>query len=95
MNTPVDPKAGPPGAPRSGGRRRLLAGGLAAGPVLMTVASRPVLGQTANCTSFGVWNSIQAGTSLHQGCASMIGGGYSPDDWMSRTSAWPTPYTAT
>ena len=82
-------------APQSGGRRRLLTGGLAAGSVLMTVASRPVIAGPANCMSFMVWQSVNAGTSLHNECAGMLGTGYSCDDWLARTTAWPEPYKAT
>ena len=93
MGNPAETNVVDAGAPKSGGRRRLLTGAVGATSVLMTVASRPVLGQT-NCMSFSVFNSIQAGTSLHQGCsAASIATGYSPDDWIN-TATWPSPYTA-
>lgn len=82
-------------APSSDERRRLLRGGLAAGPVLMTVLSRPVLGQT-NCGNVSVSASLAAGTSLHPGCVGTnTSTGYSPTRWISQSSNWPSPYTAT
>jgi len=42
------------------GRRRLLHGGLAAGPVLLTLVSRPVLGQGAHCTTPSGFVSLNA-----------------------------------
>lgn len=87
------PRPGP--ALPSGERRRLLRGSLAAGPVLMTVMSRPVLGQV-QCGNQSVQASLAAGTSLHPGCASAtISTGYAPNYWSSRTSSWPSPYCAT
>lgn len=97
MSHPDDPtKAGGQSAPvegvHSGERRRLLRGGLAAGPVIMTIASRPVLGQTLNCGSAQVQASLTAGTSLHAGCAiDPYNTGFSPRTWFS-TATWPYPY---
>ncbi len=52
-NTDVSNKGNPPsGAAPAGGRRRLLQGGLGAAPLLMTLVSRPVLGQGGfRCTT--------------------------------------------
>ena len=94
METRADNQAADPGAPTSGRRRRILAGAAGATSVLMTVGSRPVLGTPTNCMSLNVWRSVQAGTSLHQGCtAEAMATGYSPDTWMS-TTTWPSPYSA-
>lgn len=98
MSHPDDPtKAGGQSAPvegvRSDERRRLLRGGLAAGPVIMTIASRPVLGQTLNCGSVTVQGSLGVGTSLNAGCANVAyNTGRSPRTWYSATT-WPTPYS--
>lgn len=81
--------------PPSVERRKLLRGSLAAGPVLMTVLSRPVLGQV-NCGNGSIQASLNAGTSLHPGCAgAIISTGLSPSRWSSNTSNWPSPYSAT
>lgn len=78
---------------RSDERRRLLRGGLAAGPVILSIASRPVLGQSLNCGSAQVQASLAAGTSLHAGCAvDPYNTGNSPAKWLS-TGTWPTPYS--
>lgn len=94
MGNPAENEVVDAGAPKSGGRRRVLAGAVGATSVLMTVGSRPVLGTPTNCMSMNVWQSVQAGTSLHQGCsAAAMATGYSPDDWIN-TASWPSPYTA-
>lgn len=79
-----------PAPPRSSARRKLLRGGLAAGPVLMTVASRPVLGQVA-CTASAI-TSINMQSSINHNCS--ITSGLSPEKWKSLAGQWPTPYTA-
>lgn len=90
MGNPTDTNVVQAGAPKSGGRRRVLTGAVGATSVLMTVSSRPVLG--VGCMS--VLESLRAGTSHnHTACASMLGSGYSPDDWIN-TATWPSPYTA-
>ena len=100
MSSPPEPPVfesgpAPDPAPSSDERRRLLRGGLAAGPVLMTVMSRPVLGQT-NCGNPSVAQSLSTGTSLHPGCVGTnISTGYSPTRWISRSTSWPSPYSAT
>jgi len=78
---------------RSDERRRLLRGGLAAGPVILTMAGRPVLGQSLNCGSAQVQASLAAGTSLHAGCTiDPFNTGNSPAKWYT-TATWPTPYS--
>jgi len=76
-------------SPRSGSRRKLLRGGLAAAPVLMTVASRPVLGQMA-CTASAA-TSISMQSSINHNCT--ITRGLSPEQWKALASQWPTPYS--
>lgn len=69
----------------------MLTGAVGATSVLMTVGSRPALGQ--NCMSFLTWQSVQAGSSHQHECVGALGTGYSPDDWIN-TATWPSPYTA-
>lgn len=67
-------------SPSNGSRRRLLRGGLGVAPVLMTVASRPVMA--------GVCESASSHTSLsgsRVAAADRCSGG-SPTYWMSRSS---------
>jgi hypothetical protein len=68
-------------------RRRLLHGGLAAGPVLMTLISRPVLGQVQCQTpsAFVSGNASLAG-------AAVLCEGHSADYWANNPN-WPSPYT--
>src|SRR6476646_350377 len=75
-------------APRSDERRRLLRGAVAAGPVLMTVTSRPVLGQT-NCVAAYVATSLK---SSHTAAATTFCSGLTPSQWKSHASDWPLPY---
>ncbi len=67
-------------------RRRLLHGGLAAGPVVMTLVSRPVLG-VAVCVTPSAFTS---------GNASVVGGvlceGHTANYWIDAPN-WPPPYT--
>jgi hypothetical protein len=87
MNSPEKSVDSP--VPQSGSRRKLLRGGLAAGPVLMTVASRPVLGQVA-CTASAI-TSINMQSSLNHNCT--ITSGLSPEKWKSLAAQWPSPYS--
>jgi hypothetical protein len=67
-------------------RRRLLQGGLSAAPVLMTLLSRPVLGQTCQSPSgFTSANASNVGTTAN--CT-----GHLPAFWANPTnfSQWPT-----
>lgn len=77
--------------PTSDSRRKLLRGGLAAAPVVMTVASRPVLGQVA-CTASAI-TSMNMQTSLNHNCS--ITSGLSPEKWKSLAAQWPSPYSGT
>ena len=86
MNSPKTPVDTP--VPQSGSRRKLLRGGLAAAPVLMTVASRPVLGQVA-CTASAI-TSINMQSSINHNCT--ITSGLSPEKWKTLAAQWPSPY---
>src|SRR6187551_2447861 len=77
--------------PQSNSRRKLLRGGLAAAPVVMTVASRPVLGQVA-CTASAA-TSINMQSSINHNCS--ITSGLSPEKWKTLATQWPSPYLAT
>ena len=72
------------GAVRSTGRRRLLQAGISAVPVVMTVASRPVLAQTGNCQSP---SGFVSGNASHPGAVTCSG--RTPTYWMNHTS-WPS-----
>lgn len=67
--------------------RRSLLRGAAAAPVLMSLASRPVMGGGSRCcTASGFMSgnaSPQPGTG--SGC-----GGYSPGYWKNKTGSWPS-----
>ena len=78
-------------SPQSGSRRKLLRGGIAAAPVLMTVASRPVLGQVA-CTASAI-TSINMQSSINHNCT--ITSGLSPEKWKALAAQWPSPYAGT
>jgi hypothetical protein len=83
----------PDPAPASEARRRLLLrGSMTAGPVLMTVMSRPVLGQRF-CGTPSIGASVANGTSL--ACVTPLTLGLSPSNWCSPGSSWPSPYIAT
>jgi hypothetical protein len=70
----------------SSGRRRWLRGGLAAGSVVMTVASRPVLAQA--CFAPSAMGSVPAsGNRTVQVCA-----GLRPEEWKALANQWPSPY---
>ena len=73
------------------GRRRLLQGGLAAAPVLMTLVSRPVLAQVQTPSAFCSGN-----TSTPVGAA-LTSSGQSPGYWKQpqHFGAWPPPYYPT
>jgi hypothetical protein len=79
-----------PTAPLSDERRRLLRGTLAAGPVLMTVISRPVLGQTT-CLAASVATSINPSGAAR---TASVCSGLTPSQWKARAAQWPSPYHA-
>jgi len=71
-----------------------LQGGLATGPVLMTIASRPVLGQVVCTASASV--SVVPVNSLNHAHAHVCeeAAGLSPERWKSMAPDWPSPYVA-
>lgn len=74
--------------PESARRRRWLQRGLAAAPVLMTVVSRPVFGQSLACQTMSASMSMPAsGHSTVQVCS-----GLSPEQWKAAPTQWPSPY---
>jgi hypothetical protein len=83
----------PPSAEPVAGRRRLLQGGLAAGPVLMTLVSRPVLAQQAGlCTTPSGFVSANASTA-GRGVSCT---GHTPEFWRDNSTPghnpWPTSF---
>jgi hypothetical protein len=72
--------------PPSADRRRWLKAGLSAPPILMTVASRPVLAQTCVPPSAYVYLGASA-PGMYADC-----NGYGPDTWL-RSGSWPGSYS--
>lgn len=71
-----------------GTRRRLLRGGLAAAPVLMTLANRPAFGANgATPSAFGSMNASRTDSVVQAT-------GVSPGYWKTHTDSWPSPYRA-
>jgi hypothetical protein len=64
-------------------RRRLLQGGLATAPVLMTLVSRPVLAVTACTTPSGFISGNASGAAGQLAC-----NGHPPDWWLKNLNAW-------
>ena len=81
-NLPIAP-------PRADERRRLLRAAIAAGPVLMTIASKPVLGQTTCLAA----SATSAGSSAARRAS--VCSGLTPSQWKARVAEWPSPYYAT
>jgi hypothetical protein len=87
-------------APSSDERRRILRGSLAAGPVLMTVFSRSVFGQST-CGSAQTYASLHpaagtGATSLHPDCSSdPYNTGKTASYWANHKTSWPSPYSPT
>jgi hypothetical protein len=90
MKTDQTTKASKRSSPVSAGRRRMIHAGLATGPVVMTVASKPVLGQTLACTV----STIGSHTVLtsHTTTTCVPATGMSPEWWKSHAATWPSPY---
>ena len=74
--------------PISTGRRRLIHAGLATGSVVMTVASRPVLGQACTVSTIGSHTALTSHTTTT--CVPAMG--LSPEQWKARADTWPSPY---
>ena len=68
-------------------RRRLLHGGIAGAPVVLTLVSRPVLG-SVGCTPCSAYGSL-GGSLATKNLTSCSG--ISPTAWVS-LATWPTPY---
>lgn len=75
--------------PLSDERRRVLRGALTVGPVVMTLASKPVLGQVVCATASATSAGSQA-AKLTAVCS-----GLTPSAWKARAMQWPLPYCAT
>jgi hypothetical protein len=98
MPEPTKPKPDSDLPPATGagpmpGRRRLLQGGLAGAPVLMTLASRPVLAQVAGGTCTTPSGFVSANASTAGRGVTCLGRG--PGFWKqanSTTNKWPSPY---
>src|SRR5437867_4224298 len=71
-------------------RRRVLQAGLAAAPVLMTLASRPVLGQQCQAPSAAVSGNVSVATASLPICL-----GHVATWWVANQSAWPSGYYPT
>jgi hypothetical protein len=80
-------------APSSDGRRKLLLGSLGGGSVVMSVFSRPVLGQTT-CVAAYVATSVAANASRTTKVATLCNG-LTPVQWKARANQWPSPYCGT
>ena len=91
-DTPSSPEPpAPAGKDPKASRRRLLQGGLAAAPVLMTLVSRPVLaGQCTSPSGFVSGNASTASRGVN--CT-----GHTPDYWADSQhfGEWPTNYFPT
>lgn len=74
----------------SDSRRRLIKGGIAGAPVLMTILSRPALGQQCLTPSaFGSGNLSRPGGG-DQPCNGAV-----PGYWIAHTGSWPGGYATT
>ena len=69
----------------------MLRGSLAAAPVLMTVVSRPVLGQTTCVTASATTSAAPSGAARSASVCS----GLTPQQWKAAATQWPTPYCGT
>ncbi|HLX30550.1 MAG TPA: hypothetical protein VKV24_18890 [Casimicrobiaceae bacterium] len=76
--------------PQSDERRKLLRAGLSAAPVVMTVASKPVLGSTI-CAAASAMGSAGSATAR----TASVCNGLTPSQWKTYAAEWPLPYCAT
>jgi hypothetical protein len=81
-------------APSSTTRRRFLAGSISAAPVVMSVASRPVLA-VRDCASLQVAASHTTNPATSLSCTTTPQTGESVEFWMTNAANWPSPYNAT
>jgi len=82
---------GPSAAPSSVSRRRILRGGLTVAPVVMSVASKPVLGSTV--CQFASAAALSAGSNAM--AKAQTCNGLRPDQWKMLAAQWPQPYCGT
>jgi hypothetical protein len=69
-------------------RRRLLRGGLGAAPLVLSVASRPVMAGT--CTTASAYGSINGSRPVKSTSCS----GRTPDYWKGNPASWPSGFRA-
>jgi hypothetical protein len=93
MNTETPEPRNTSGETRPDERRKLLLGTLGAGSVIVSVLSRPVLGQTT-CVAAYLANSFAANSSQAAKFASVCNG-LTPGQWKAHASQWPSPYCGT
>jgi hypothetical protein len=93
FDRPIEKKpndAGGAPAPQSDRRRKLLLGSVGGGSVVMSVLSRPVLGQTT-CVAAYVATSVAANVSRATQVATMCNG-LTPAQWKMYATQWPSPF---
>jgi hypothetical protein len=78
---------------RSDRRRKLLLGSVGGSSVLMSILSRPVLGQTT-CVAAYVATSVAANASRTTKFATVCNG-MTPAQWKMYATEWPSPYCGT
>lgn len=87
--TPEDriemPESPPPPALNKDSRRRLLRGGLAAAPALLTLVNRPVM--AAPCFA----GSVSLSANLSRGNKPIQCLGFEPQTWVASLELWPAP----
>ena len=93
-STPTDASQ-PQAAPPEAGRRRLLQGGLAAGPVILTLFSRPALGWGTPGTCTTPSGFLSGNLSQHGNPTSCSGRTPGYCKQLQHFAAWPAPYFPT
>ena len=97
MHDPTNPPPIPDPMPVAGPdpkatRRRLLQGGLAVGPVLMTLVSRPVLAQQCQTPSGFISGNASVAAGAGPICTGRTPGYWKQPHWFG---SWPPPYYPT
>ena len=78
-------------AARRTGRRRLLKGGAAAAPVLLSLGSKPAMATTLPCSHHkSGWASAGSRTKVNNGDHTSHSQGCTPDYWKRTGVTWPT-----
>lgn len=87
---PAADAAASPDAARKEGRRRLIRGGLAAGPVILSLGSQPVFGTGIKCMApSGTLSAVSSQTTKHEGnCSSSL----PISNWKSKCGNSSDPY---